>query len=96
MNVNFWLKINKSGAINVTKTEPYTTQNEIATQFSVTVPDAIFRKPRLSVSAKIGEGYKAPEITAEVATDIEGYIRTTTGLNLEVKIVQPEDSEETI
>jgi hypothetical protein len=92
MIVKFWLKINKSGTINVTKSEPGTSQNEIATHFAITVPDALFKKPKLSINADIGKDYKLPDIKAEVVTDIENYVKSVTGLDLHVNVV-PVDTE---
>lgn len=91
MQTTFWLKVHKSGKATLTKSEPFTNQSEIATQFSLEVPDAIFAKPKLKVNAKLGEDYKLPEIRTEVVSDIENYVKEKTGLDLEVKVIPLDD-----
>jgi hypothetical protein len=66
--------------------------DEIAILLSLEIPDALFTKPELIAEIKVSdEAVNQEQITAEVTDNIEEAIRSVTGLEMRVSVVEPED-----
>ena len=95
MNVNYWLTINSRGNGRLTKTQPNTDWNEVSMALNVDIPDAIFKRPRLSAEVQIPKEAAQPqEITASVIGDFETAIKTATGMDVRITLVNEEDEPE--
>jgi hypothetical protein len=69
--------------------------DEIAILLNLEIPDALFTKPKLIAEIKVPEKAVSQEqITAEVTDNIEEAIKSVTGLEMRVSIVEPVGEEE--
>lgn len=73
----------EAGALRLTKTKPAVQSDEIAIRLEVEIPDSLFFKPTLMVSAALPENSKLENnISADVADNIAEIIREQTGLKV--------------
>lgn len=90
------MTINSRGAARLTKGRPSLYADEISMQLNMELPDALFRKPRLEASIKIPEEAVQTEvINSDVTDNISEAIKSSTGLDVVIRIVNPEEDEET-
>jgi hypothetical protein len=90
MKVQKWLTISRSGSTKISVNRPYMGVDEIAILLNLEIPDALFTKPKLIAQIKVPEKAVAQEqITAEVTDNIEDAIKSVTGLEMRVSVVEP-------
>lgn len=89
MIIKKWLTVNKQGSTRLTASAPALEVDEITMQLEVSIPDALFRKPRLQASITIPESAATPEVfSTEVVDNVQELIRQATGLEMVVKVVE--------
>lgn len=99
MNAEFYLVIQGKkgryhsrrdlGTVEVRKKKPATNQDEIAVKVSLDIPDALFEKPTLQVSASVPDcADRGPVITTEVADNIAEIIRQQTGMSVRIEAAE--------
>jgi len=92
MKVQKWLTISRSGTAKISVNRPYMAVDEIAVLLSLDIPDALFTKPKLVAEIKVPETSVTPEqMTAEVTDNIAEAIKSVTGLEMRVSVVEPEE-----
>lgn len=88
MIVNFYLIVNKNGAVRTVKTSPSLAFNEIAIQLSLNLPAQLFMKPKLTAEITIPPEAAAPEILpVEVVDNVRDAIQQATGLAVQLEVV---------
>jgi len=91
MKIQQWLTISASGTAKISVNRPYMAVDEIAILLSLDIPDALFTKPKLVAEIKVPDTAVKPEqVTAEVTDNIEEAIKSVTGLEMRVSVVEPE------
>lgn len=92
MKLQKWITINSRGSARLTKGRPALDSDEIAMMLDITLPDALFRKPRLEARIDIPEEAGQPEvITSEVVENVKEAIESATGLTISVNVVEATD-----
>lgn len=107
MYLDFWIKIkvrkykfglNKyesAGTPNVSKSKPSIGKEEFAFKVNLSIPDAYFQEPELSVKIDMPENISAPKLTTEIAENIGEIIRQQLGVKAHLSITseteQPND-----
>jgi hypothetical protein len=92
MIIQKWLVINSRGGTKLATKEPRLGVNEIAFQLKLDIPYTIFRRPMINAELKIPQDIVLPDqLTAEVTDNIEEAIKSVTGLEMRVSIVEPEE-----
>jgi hypothetical protein len=90
MKVQKWLTISSSGTAKISVNRPYMNVGEIAILFSLEIPDALFSKPKLVAEIKVPDTAVTQEqVTTEVTDNIEEAIKSVTGLEMRVSVVEP-------
>ena len=90
MKIEKWLTMNRSGTAKINTKRPYMGVSEIAILLSLEIPDALFTKPKLIAEMKIpNEAVTQEQISAEVTDNIEEAIKSVTGLEMRVSVVEP-------
>ena len=91
MKVQKWLTISRNGTAKISVNRPYMAVDEIAILLSLDIPDALITKPKLVAEIKVPETSVTPEqMTAEVTDNIAEAIKSVTGLEMRVSVVEPE------
>ncbi len=68
--------------------------DEVAIFLRIELPNALFEKPQLIADIKVpASAVPKNEITAEVIDNVEEAIKTATGLEMRVSIVEPPKEE---
>jgi hypothetical protein len=92
MKVQKWLTISRSGTAKISVNRPYMAVDEIAILLSLDIPDMLFAKPKLVAEIKVPDTAVTPEqVTTEVTDNIEEAIKSVTGLEMRVSVVDPEE-----
>lgn len=91
MKLPFFLTINSKGSVKATKNKPSLEWNEISIQMSITLPDALFKKPQLSANITIpDEAAVAKVIAADVQDNVKEAIQQATGMEVKLNLVAPQ------
>lgn len=91
MKTSFFLKVNHKGAVNVTKTAPYLSNNEVSVYITVELPDVLFKKPQISANIKVDEKNVQPfTIDADTLNNVKDAIELSTGMDITIKLENPE------
>lgn len=77
----------------VTQRKPALNADEVALKIAVTLPVALFLKPTLSASISVDGDVPKLELDAETQSAIEDLIRSSIGLDVELKVIAPEGDE---
>lgn len=94
MIVDCYLHVSKSGKIRLTKFPSVTEPDEVTIGMELTIPNALFQKPRLTAKISIAEEAAiSPVIDAEVIENIQDAIRTSANLDLHIDIIENESTE---
>ena len=98
MNVEKWLTINSRGSTRITQGKPGLSWNEVSILLKVTLPDALFNKPRLEAKIDIPKEAAGPDsLTADVVENVKEAIEQSTGLTFSINVIkeekEPDDSE---
>ena len=92
VRVNNFSSVRKAGSIQVRKAKPGTNHDELAIRLAIDIPDSLFEKPTLSVTASVPpETGSGPEITAEVQESIADLIRSQLGVNVHITTTSEDD-----
>jgi len=92
MKLQKWITINSRGSARITKGRPALDADEIAMMLDISLPDALFRKPRLEARIDIPEeAAQAEVITSEVVGNVQEAIESATGLTVVVNVVKEEE-----
>ena len=95
MNVFKWLTINQNGSVRITSGKPSLDWDEISIALNISLPDALFEKPRLEAKINIpNEAAVQEPITTEVIENVKEAIETATGLTFSINVVKEERDEE--
>jgi len=82
------------GNVQVRKRKPRSGPNEIAVKINLEIPDSLFEKPTLEVSATVPEDAgHGPTINTEVADNIANIIRREMGIAVRISGADTEASE---
>lgn len=91
MDKNFWLTVSKSKIPRVTKTKPGLDWDEVTIKLNLNIPDALFDRPRLEASITIPEEVVKTEVlSADVVENVQEAIKTATGLEMKISVIQDE------
>jgi hypothetical protein len=94
MKIQKWLTISYTGTTKISVNRPYMNVDEIAILLNLEIPDALFTKPKLIAQIKVpDEAVSQETISAEVTDNIEEAIKSVTGLEMRVSVVDPEDGD---
>lgn len=95
MLVQGYLVISRGGSVRFVKGTPGLDWDEISLKVSVTVPEELFKRPALQADIIIPKeaGVTSP-ISVEVIDNMRDAIRQATNLELNIKTVAEEPSEE--
>jgi hypothetical protein len=94
MKIQKWLTISDTGTTKISVNRPYMNVDEIAILLNLEIPDALFTKPKLIAQIKVpDEAVSQETISAEVTDNIEEAIKSVTGLEMRVSVVDPEDGD---
>ncbi len=94
MITRFYLIVNSGGSVRAVKSYRQLDADEVAIQMKTEVPDIVFAKPRLEASIKIpAESVSAVVIDGEVADKVGEAIKSSTGLDFSIKVVEPDEEE---
>lgn len=91
MKVRKWLIINKNGTARLRNNSARLNTDEVAIKLEVEIPDEMFMKPHLEANIKIPlEACSVPNIKAEVAENITEAVKAATGMEMSIKIIEPD------
>jgi len=94
MHTSFWAVVSRNGSITTRKTRPSVRMDEVAIKIDLEIPNALFEKPLLSAKVKIpSDAVSQPEITAEIQDNVKNLIESATGLNIDLRVVEPGDDD---
>jgi len=92
MRLQKWIVINSRGHAKLAVKEPRLTVNEIAFRLHLEIPDAIFKRPMILADIVIPRETVLPDkITVDMTNNIEEAIKSVTGLEMRVSVVEPPD-----
>ncbi len=90
----FYLIVNKRGAVRTTKGVPGLYSDEISIKMKLQLPDEIFTKPMLMGSIILpADVAKGPEFTAKITNTIKNAIEKGTDLKVELKMIDPNEEK---
>jgi hypothetical protein len=72
------------------KTKPDVARDEVAIKLDLKLPAALFEKPTLGAQIKVDGEVPSIDLSPETVETIENVIRSTAGLDVELKIVEPD------
>lgn len=92
---NNWSKLRNKPTTRLTANPPQLKSHEVAIQFTLDVPEALFEKPLLKAKISISkDAVSSPVIEAETVDNIEEIISQNLGIDLNLFIVDQTESEE--
>lgn len=78
----------------LTQGQPAVDADEISILLDVTLPDALFDKPRLEAKIEIPEDAVGPDvINSKVIENVKDAIHQSTGLTFAINVIKEEKSE---
>lgn len=78
----------------LTQNMPALQANEVAVKVTLSIPDAIFKKPALEAQITIPESaVSKPTISAEVVDNVEQIIKQQTGFDVKLEIIEKPQGE---
>lgn len=94
MKVKKWLTINSRGSARLTQGRPAIEADEVSILLDVTLPNALFEKPRLEASIEIPEDAVGPDVlNCEVIENVKDAIKQSTGLTFAINVIKEEKEE---
>ena len=75
----------------VRKTKPDVGRDQIAMKISLRLPVALFEKPTLAATIDVDGEVPVLEIEPETIHTVQDLIRAQTGLDVELRVIEPED-----
>ena len=72
------------------KKKPDVAADEVAVKLDLKLPAALFDKPLLSAKINVDGEVPAIELDSETVDNIENLLRSTTGLDVEISVVEPD------
>lgn len=89
-----WLIVNERGTARIVGQRPKMNADEVAIFLEIELPNALFSKPQLTATLKIpAAAVPSSTINADVIDNVEHAIKTATGLEMRVSVVDPPDDE---
>ena len=73
------------------KTKPAVDSDEIAVKLSIRLPAALFVRPTLAASIGIEGDVPTIDLSPDTVTTIEDIIKTETDLDIEIRVVPPDE-----
>ena len=70
--------------------KPNVESDEVAIQLKIKLPSALFEKPLLAASINVDGDVPVMEIEPETVHTIENLIRSQTGLDVQLSVVEPD------
>ena len=94
MNIEKWMVINSKGGARLAVKMPRLNPSEIAFQIQFVIPQALFHRPLVRARIEIPENVVLTDtITPEITDNIEEAIKSVTGLEMRVSVVEPEEGD---
>ena len=63
-------------------------------RIQVEIPDEVFDKPQFQASIKVPkDAVSAPVISAEIVDNVEEIIKTQTGFDVKLNLIEPEEDD---
>lgn len=91
MKISFYLVVGANRSVRTVKTKPRLEWDEIAVFCTLSLPDALFKKPSLSAEIVIPDSAAVPsEIPADVQENIREAIETVSGMEVNLVISNKE------
>lgn len=91
MKTKFYLTVNSTGSVKVTKSPRYTDFGEVSIGCNLELPDILFRRPQIEASITVDAKDVQPfEITADTSNLVKEAIQQSTGLEVKLTIVNQE------
>lgn len=95
MKQQFYLTFSQGGGVpKVTKNRPAVAPDEVCAAFEVDLPDSLFTRPQLYAQVQIPDPETPMKIDTEVTGQITEAIRKSTGLQVNLSVVDPEERPE--
>lgn len=89
------LVITSRGNVRIVEREPSLSASEISLKIVLDIPNSLFERPRLEAMMKVpNDAVPKSKITTTVTDNVEKIIKTATGLNMKVSIVENEEEKE--
>lgn len=94
METQVHLIVNSKGQIRTRKDKPSLSRDEVSLLLNISVPNALFVRPTLVANVSIPKEAATPNsITCQTIVDAKEAIRMTTGLDVNIAIVEPTKEE---
>lgn len=91
MKTRFYLTVNSTGSVKVTKSPRYTDFGEVSIGVAMELPEVLFMRPQIQASITIDAKDVQPfEINADTSNMVKDAIQQSTGLDVKLTIVNPE------
>lgn len=94
VNTSCYLIVNEDGKIRSTRYPPSLGVDEVAIKIELTLPQALFTRPRFEARVKVSEdAVRTQPITPEVLIQTKELIEQQTGLKIDLRAVAPESGQ---
>jgi hypothetical protein len=94
MKINKWLTISNKGQARITASKPRLSQNEIAMNLNIEIPDALFQRPRLIASITVPDEAAVTDVIQSIVFDnVQEVIEQATGLEFAISVSNPSQDE---
>lgn len=80
----------KLSGFKTVKNKPAVDSDEIAIKVKLSLPVALFEKPTLAANIAVEGDVPVLELDAETVEAVQNVIRSTTGLDVELRVVDPD------
>lgn len=91
MITNFYLVATSGGSVKAVKTKPTLAMNEVCILVNMELPEVLFKKPQITATIKIDHEQAQPfSIDADTSSTVKDAIEAATGLNITLKVQNPE------
>jgi hypothetical protein len=94
MKTEFWIIVNENGSVHTRKTKPDLSRNEVAVRMGLNLPDTLFHRPLLQADITVDPDQVATyPMDAEVIQGIKQAVLESTGVDLNIKLLDPHEEE---
>lgn len=89
MKTHFYIKVNRTGTVSVSKNRPNLDFDQVAVQCHLELPDVLFQKPQITAQIQVPENKVQPfTIDADTSNNVKDAIETATGLQVKLSVEQ--------
>lgn len=87
--------VSRKGTPKIRKTKPDLSRNEVAIKLNLNLPDSLFTQPILQANVEIDKSQVATyPLDTEVAQSIKDAVLQSTGMDLSIQILDPNEGKE--